>query len=133
MARPYNPSKISPALLRAIMPNADPYSGTFTIPIQLHVDRISFGGDLVTIHASKEGPASECTSAGSLRCGWACLPVDAGPGLFGPHPVRDTRRYDQGLSLPQRSFVATYQDVQLAGEHLEAFFLAGVVVEGWMG
>ena len=24
------------------MPNADPYSGSFTIPDQLHVDRISF-------------------------------------------------------------------------------------------
>jgi transposase len=42
------------------MPNADPYSGSFTIPDQLHVDRISFDGDLVTIHASTEGPAAEC-------------------------------------------------------------------------
>ena len=42
------------------MPNADPYSGSFTIPEQLHVDQISFDGDLVTIHASAESPAAEC-------------------------------------------------------------------------
>jgi transposase len=42
------------------MPNADPYSASFTIPDQLHVNRISFDGDLVTIHASTEGPAAEC-------------------------------------------------------------------------
>ncbi|MDQ3182499.1 MAG: ISL3 family transposase [Actinomycetota bacterium] len=42
------------------MPNADPYSGSFTVPDRLHVDLISFDGDLVTIHASTEGPAAEC-------------------------------------------------------------------------
>jgi hypothetical protein len=42
------------------MPSANPYGGSFAIPDQLHVDRISFDGDLVTIHASTEGPAAEC-------------------------------------------------------------------------
>ncbi len=41
------------------MPNADPYSGSFTVPDRLHVDLISFDGDLVTIHASTEGHSAE--------------------------------------------------------------------------
>ncbi len=31
------------------MPNTDPYSGSFTIPKQLHVDELSFDGDLERI------------------------------------------------------------------------------------
>jgi transposase len=46
------------------MPHADPYSGSFTVPDRLHVDLISFAGDLVTIHASTEGPAAECPLCG---------------------------------------------------------------------
>lgn len=46
------------------MPNTDPYSGSFTIPEQLHVDEISFGRDLVTVHASTENPAAECPLCG---------------------------------------------------------------------
>ena len=42
------------------MPNTDPYTSSFTIPSQLHVDALSFDGDLVTIHASTEGSAAEC-------------------------------------------------------------------------
>jgi transposase len=43
------------------MPHANPYSVSFTIPDQLHVESLSFDGDLVTIHASTEGPAPECS------------------------------------------------------------------------
>jgi transposase len=50
------------------MPNADPYSGSFTIPEQLHVDQISFDGDLVTVHASAGGPAAECPLAECPLC-----------------------------------------------------------------
>jgi transposase len=42
------------------MPDTDPYTSSFTIPNQLHVDALSFDGDLLTIHASTEGPAAEC-------------------------------------------------------------------------
>lgn len=42
------------------MPNTDPHGSGFTVPDQLHVDALSFDGDLVTIHASTEGHATEC-------------------------------------------------------------------------
>jgi transposase len=42
------------------MANTDPYGGSFTIPNQLHVDALSFDGDLLTIHASTEGPEVHC-------------------------------------------------------------------------
>lgn len=42
------------------MPDTDPYGSNFTIPNQLHVDALCFDGDLLTIHASTEGPAAEC-------------------------------------------------------------------------
>ncbi|MCA1837323.1 MAG: ISL3 family transposase [Actinobacteria bacterium] len=42
------------------MPDTDPYGSSFTIPNQLHVDALSFDGDLLTIHASTEGPTAEC-------------------------------------------------------------------------
>ena len=58
------------------MPNADPYSGSFTIPEQLHVDQISFDGDLVTVHASAGGPAAECPLA---ECPLAECPLCEGP------------------------------------------------------
>jgi len=42
------------------VPNTNPYSGSFTIPEQLHAHELSFDGDLVTIHASTENPAAKC-------------------------------------------------------------------------
>jgi transposase len=42
------------------MPNTDLHGSGFTVPDQLHVDALSFDGDLVTIHASTEGRATEC-------------------------------------------------------------------------
>src|SRR5215210_5777008 len=42
------------------MPNTDLHGSGFTVPDQLHVDALSFDGDLVTIHASTEGHATEC-------------------------------------------------------------------------
>jgi hypothetical protein len=42
------------------MPNTDPYHAIFTIPEKLHVDELSFDGNLVTIHASTGNPAAEC-------------------------------------------------------------------------
>jgi transposase len=42
------------------MSDTDPYGSSFTIPNQLHVDALSFDGNLVTIHASMEGPTAEC-------------------------------------------------------------------------
>lgn len=42
------------------MPSTHLYSDSFTIPEQLHVDEVSFDGDLVTIHASTADPAAEC-------------------------------------------------------------------------
>jgi transposase len=41
------------------MPATDPYGG-FVIPEHLHVDALSFDGDLVTVHASTDDPAARC-------------------------------------------------------------------------
>jgi transposase len=46
------------------MPNMNPYGGSFTIPEQLHVDELSFDGDLLTIHASTDNPAAQCPCCG---------------------------------------------------------------------
>lgn len=42
------------------MPNTDQYLSSFTIPDQLHVDKLSFDGDSLTIHASTASHAAEC-------------------------------------------------------------------------
>jgi transposase len=42
------------------MLNTAPNRSSFTIPEGLHVEELSFDGDLVTIYASTEGPAAEC-------------------------------------------------------------------------
>jgi hypothetical protein len=41
------------------MTSTHPCSSSFTIPEALHVDVLSFDGELVTIHASTECPAAE--------------------------------------------------------------------------
>ena len=46
------------------MPNTDLYGGSFTIPKQLHVDELSFTGDLLTIYASTTNLAAECPLCG---------------------------------------------------------------------
>jgi len=46
------------------MPNINPYVSSFTIPKPLHVDELSFNGQLVTIHASAGNPAAKCPSCG---------------------------------------------------------------------
>jgi hypothetical protein len=40
------------------MPNTDPYNGSFTIPDRLHVDALSFDGDLLTISGGVRGSLS---------------------------------------------------------------------------
>ena len=42
------------------MPDTAPYDANFTVPERLHVDRLSFTADLVTIYASTTNPAAEC-------------------------------------------------------------------------
>jgi transposase len=42
------------------MPNTVLYGGNLTIPETLHVDTLSFDGDLLTIHVSTDNPAAEC-------------------------------------------------------------------------
>jgi hypothetical protein len=42
------------------MLNTAPNRPSFTIPYGLHVEELSFDGDLLTIYASTEGPAAEC-------------------------------------------------------------------------
>ena len=42
------------------MPNTAPYDSNFTVPEQLHVDGLSFDGELLTIHASTENPSARC-------------------------------------------------------------------------
>ncbi|MBA3389765.1 MAG: ISL3 family transposase [Rubrobacter sp.] len=42
------------------MPSADLYSDSFTIPEELHVEEISFDGDLATIYASTANLVAEC-------------------------------------------------------------------------
>jgi transposase len=46
------------------MSNMHPYLGSFTIPEELHVDELSFEGDLVTVYASTASPAAECPLCG---------------------------------------------------------------------
>ena len=46
------------------MPNTNPYGGSFTIPKQLHVDELSFTGDLLIIYASTTNLAAECPLCG---------------------------------------------------------------------
>jgi len=48
------------------MPNTNPYGGSFTIPKQLHVERLSFDGHSVTIHASTTNPAPRCPLCAQL-------------------------------------------------------------------
>src|SRR5215204_3470424 len=48
------------------MPNTNSYGGSFTIPKQLHVDELSFTGDLVIIYASTTNLAAECPVCGQL-------------------------------------------------------------------
>lgn len=42
------------------MTSTDLYSDSFTIPEQLHVAKISFDGDLVTIYATTANYAAKC-------------------------------------------------------------------------
>jgi hypothetical protein len=42
------------------MPNTAPCDANFTVPEQLHVDRLSFTADLLTIYASTTNAAAEC-------------------------------------------------------------------------
>lgn len=42
------------------MPNTNIYRDSFTIPEQLHIDALSFEGDLVAIHASTSNLVAEC-------------------------------------------------------------------------
>jgi transposase len=42
------------------MPNTAPCDTNFTVPEQLHLDRLSFSADLLTIYASTTNPAAEC-------------------------------------------------------------------------
>ena len=42
------------------MPNTAPCDANFTVPEQLHVDRLSFTADLLTVYASTTNPAAEC-------------------------------------------------------------------------
>ncbi len=46
------------------MPNTDPYNGSFTIPDRLHVDALSFDGDLLTISGGVRGSQARCPVCG---------------------------------------------------------------------
>jgi transposase len=46
------------------MSNTDPYSSGFTIPNQLHVDALSFDGDLLTISGRVRGSGAHCPVCG---------------------------------------------------------------------
>ncbi|MEJ7816067.1 MAG: transposase family protein, partial [Rubrobacter sp.] len=46
------------------MHNTDPYSASFTIPDQLHVDALSFDGNLLTISGRVRGSAARCPLCG---------------------------------------------------------------------
>jgi hypothetical protein len=48
------------------MPNKDIYSDSFTIPDQLHVDALSFDGDLLTISGSVRGSEAHCPVCGEI-------------------------------------------------------------------
>jgi hypothetical protein len=75
MALPYNLSRL---YWRQLMPNTDPYSGSFTIPNQLHAHELSFDGRSVTVHASTGNLVAQC--ALSLRAAFA-----SGPRMLHAH------------------------------------------------
>jgi hypothetical protein len=73
-------------------------------------------------------PQTVSKNASVLSAGRVCQLTR--PRLRGPHLVRDAGRYDQDLALSERSVLPAHQDVEPAGEDLEAFLLAGVMVDG---
>jgi transposase len=48
------------------MPNTDLCSDSFTIPDQLHVDALSFNGNLITISGSVRGLEAHCPVCGEI-------------------------------------------------------------------
>ena len=74
------------------MLNKDPYNGSFTIPDRLHVDALSFDGDLLTISGSVGGSQACCPVCGEISrrvhsyytCTLADLPWSGIPPQ--PHP-----------------------------------------------
>lgn len=48
------------------MPNADPYSTSFTTPDRLHVEALSFDGDLLTISGCLRGLEARCPVCGEI-------------------------------------------------------------------
>src|SRR5918911_1039328 len=61
VALPYNLSKLS---RRELMPNADWYLTSFTIPEGLNVDALSFDGDSLTISGCLRGSEAHCPVCG---------------------------------------------------------------------
>ncbi len=49
------------------MSNSDPYSYSFTVPEQLHVDALSVDGDLLTISGCIRGSEARCPVCGEIE------------------------------------------------------------------
>jgi hypothetical protein len=65
------------------MPNTDPYNSSFTIPDRLHVDALSFDGDLLTISGGVRGSQARCPArprAGSMATTPVRWPTCCGTG-----------------------------------------------------
>ncbi len=90
--------------------------------------RSGLGTPLSFTLPSLASPQTVSKNASVLSAGRVCQLTR--PRLRGPHLVRDAGRYDQDLALSERSVLPAHQDVEPAGEDLEAFLLAGVMVDG---